>query len=481
MLDQQTSSVCIIAEMLKRNGYAVEPTQSTPLYQLTSDTMSLLQGQSSNAVDPENMSALAAMVQGEAKLGENTAGGYACHDEHMAAAAEGMASIIRANLQTVRGVVRPMIDEIVAEVNKNLSALSAVAIVTPIVEDHVSGIFFDPMIKEIMKKPSSVVMQDLPGVSFFAVIDLPQVNGLIHTGMTKVDAMIDELVESVGAERLLALYADHFAVNQAGVVVEAASTRDEFMLLLLMARGLSSRIDEYSESKSSHTSIEMVLTDFMEQLKLRIETSLYKFDMAVQNHQLVVSYPDELTIDANKVSKPILVNGEVYRDWLEEGGEPEILYGAMLKDRATGAVTLFENRAAYQAACQKYLAEIEERNETSKDTTIRFSIASAAETYINRVEELPGCKLPKEQAIASIRSAANKMYATNLDNVYIEVKNIVCRTLFADTHVEEVIDHMIRHEGESSEYTPEEQLANSVWDLLARWIVLGQMNIVGAS
>ena len=127
MLDQQTSSVCIIAEMLKRSGYAVEPTQSTPLYQLTSDTMSLLQGQQNNAVDPENMNALAAMVQGEAKLGENTAGGYACHDEHMAAAAEGMASIIRANLQTVRGVVRPMIDEIVSQVNQNLSALSAVA------------------------------------------------------------------------------------------------------------------------------------------------------------------------------------------------------------------------------------------------------------------------------------------------------------------------------------------------------------------
>ena len=128
----------------------------------------------------------------------------------------------------------------------------------------------------------------------------------------------------------------------------------------------------------------------------------------------------------------------------------------------------------------KLLAEIEERNETSKDTMIRYSIAAAAEVYINRVEELPGCKLSKEQAITAIRSAANKMYATNLDSIYIEVKNIVCRTLFAETHVEEVIDHMIRHEGESSEYTPEEQLANSIWDLLARWIVLGQMNIVSA-
>lgn len=477
MLDHKTGSMVIISELLRRNGYALEPEASTPMMKLTGLTFSIAQQASVKSPTPTDFHLLSKEFITNTSVVNPAIHTISDHDLSMENAATAMASIIRANIQVVRGTIKPMILSIVKSVEEKLSSTGNVAITTPVVEDSVHEIYEDRMIQEIVKAGENIYT-DLPSAAFFSIIDLPEIMGLMKTGMTQTDALVESLINSVGGDRLLQLYGAFFVANVNGDHIATAKSRDDYLCLLLISRGLSTRIPDLANgTRSSVESIEIRLEQLTEQLKLRIETSLIRYEQAIQSDILVVSYPEEIAIDSQLVAEPILVNSTVYRQWLEEGGVVEILYGAMMTDRKVGAVDLFAGREDYLKACDKYLNTIQQRNESSRDAVIKYTIADSAIAYINQLEEIPACDMDKATLTEAIRRQAGRIYLTSIEGLYEAVKALVCRTIFTKGHAEEIIDHMIKNEAESEELSTEEMLSNSVLDLLAKWVIVGQTTI----
>lgn len=475
MISPSAKGVVIIAEMLRRNGYKLEPISNVPLTRLVSDSLGIArvsQEHTTAHVDfvtkaHEIIANSGAIAEGIQSVGE--------HELNMTKAAEALAAIIRPNLQIVRGTIRPLIESTVNAVSTSLAGLANIAVTTPIVESHLHPIFSEPMVQELLK-PRVSVYADLPGTAFYEVLDTPQITALVSTGMQRVDTQLEDLMNSVGSERLLNIYAEFFAGNvNEYPSVSGEIRRDDLCLAFFMARGLVAKGGNYLLSnKQSETTVHHILETFMDQCSLRIQSSVNLFHEAIDAGQLVISYPRELTSDKNVVSEPILVNGIVYQDWIAEQGSPEILYGAMLTDQLTAAVPLMQGREKYIQACNAYLNKIEQINESNREAVIRSVMVDATIAYVQGMETINGYKGNRDTLPDEMRSYAARTYIRNPDDVYEVVKSMVCKLMFADTHVEEIIDAMTKYEGESQDCTAEECLANVVMDLIVRGVTCGQ-------
>ena len=479
MISQSAHSVVIVAEMLRRNGYCIAPISNVPLTQLASDCFGI------GRVDPSQSDTHIDLVT---KAHELTANAASCdeniqsmgdHELHMVKSAEALASILRSNLQIVRGTVRPMIESVVNATSEALAGLANVAVTTPIVEDLLHPIYDEPMVREILK-PSVHVYADFPPVGFFEVLDLPQITALMMTSMARVDEMVTDLVNRVGGERILNIYAAFFPsvyVSNDGSPVMGLDqfVRDDFTIAALIARGLMKDIENNaSGTRASAETIERSLLDLVEQLKLRIWRSVKEYEDSAMSGRLVISYPDRLVSSKDEVASPILVNGLVYREWLSEQGSPEILYGAMLTDRVATAVHLLENREKYQQACNRYLNDIGQLNESNREAVIRQNLVNGALAYIQNTETINGFTGNRDLLPEAFRNFADRLYLVDIDRLYEAAKSMICKLMFADTYAEEIIDYMFRHEGEGSDLSAEEHLANSVMDLVTRAVVFGQ-------
>jgi hypothetical protein len=140
----------------------------------------------------------------------------------------------------------------------------------------------------------------------------------------------------------------------------------------------------------------------------------------------------------------LIVNGDVYTQWLSEGGTPETLLGASVTDREMGFGSLIEKRDQYESSWKYRMTVVRSAQNSKEFSVVLGALRDALTKCIN--------DLPDDQLKAGSRGDLHVRLAAALENVYINdvagdsiyrtVRKLVCGILFANRDVRSILDNM---------------------------------------
>lgn len=304
-------------------------------------------------------------VSAEANLGDGSE-----HDLVLEDSTESAVAAINASSNFARNVLRPATDKVDNQVR------DALANATPYryhVEPYfIHDIFFTGYLKEAVEKYNNSPMESLPRL---ALPDMPEgdLTALLNTGMggwddavsgwlaTKPEGWLHEVYSRcfgvVCDSDLIADYQNPLKTDaQGNLRIEFGIQREDFLLAaFLLASGLY-----HSPLNTDKTGSEWrnALATWQQQLGLSLDASIESMAYYIKDGRLVLHWPIRGTVwlkDA--ASGKITVLGNAYNQWLQQGGSPEIIVGALFADSErlpTHAQDFTQNAERYAQEYQRY-------------------------------------------------------------------------------------------------------------------------------
>jgi hypothetical protein len=249
--------------------------------------------------------------------------------------------------------------------------------------------------------------------------------------------------------------------------------RNDLLLVFLIASNFEEHLPEGITVDLS--SLRLVLARVREQAGRAIGAEFKRRDRDRQIKNLVyrvAKYDWEYTNDGRTT---VMVNNDVYKAFLEEGGSPEAIYGAVVSGGSTEYHSLVENKDLNERRWAKSAAMHAQKVAAQIYTSQREAVRVAMTKHINAQadEDLPMGKTELHQRVLTV---LGKMNPKDFSDDLTAVRWVVCDVLFAHTNVKMVLDAMDTAEIENPDMSARECALMSVIDLVARWMA-AQINV----
>lgn len=165
----------------------------------------------------------------------------------------------------------------------------------------------------------------------------------------------------------------------------------------------------------------------------------------------------------------VITNGDVYNDWLEAGGSPEILFGALCTDQETGYQTLLTRKEQYVKAW------------ITQERVLATSLRLARHTHT--VEALRAAMIAQIASLdAGLRVVEGREYTKRMharlsaldsnftDDLYGTVRKLVCYVLFPHTDALRVLEAIDRAAAANPGIDIREAGYLALIELVAGWV-----------
>ena len=165
----------------------------------------------------------------------------------------------------------------------------------------------------------------------------------------------------------------------------------------------------------------------------------------------------------------VMVNNDVYLKYLEAGGTPESIFGAVVGSGSTDYQLLLDQREVNERRWAKFAALHAQKVAATIYTSQREALRLAMAEYIN---ELPNDELDCERAQLHDRTVAllGRYQPKAFEDPLCVARQLVCDVLYGHTNARMVLDAMEVAESENPEMNARECALLSVIDLVARWM-----------
>jgi hypothetical protein len=277
-------------------------------------------------------------------------------------------------------------------------------------------------------------------------------------GSSSVEKAVLEYVEKMSSEEddyLVRLYNDVFFNNEAtaltasfmapGSTVGSASFTpnqvgcNHVAVLHFLAKGLLKSIpDGFSgDAKKFEASMGVLVGQTGRRLAGALEAR--RRDYA--SGRLVLSQSEKL-LDRGKTKTTILVNADVYTQFLKEGGSVEAIIGNALTDKALLKDEIAKGMERYLAAQQVYARNMIERDNTEYHArTIASLRAELYQTLNERLKEGQSTRT-RGDAVKEIEEHLKYVTLADLDNLWVVARKLVCHCFFYGTNVLSILTYM---------------------------------------
>lgn len=376
---------------------------------------------------------------------QKDAAGVTRHDVVMDELTEVLANSVNAMHTVARNQVNPFIRAVVEDVTGRVGqARAAAGQVLTIVPDFWAECWNSGVIDGLVKKYT-----DLPIRPIGLQYALPPMTGeqlaeVVATGSTRFDDEVRDLVSKLEPSALVDLYNALFVpsadVQRLGLNLQdylvPSVHRDKILLIHLMAKGLQTKIPE-------GTALDLdvyrgFMIDIVEQSGRALNRVLDKRIENDKRKNLVCRWPTTDIAYMRNGEGVIVVDGLLYNRWLEQGGCPEIIFGSFLTDKIGNGDVLLE-----QAEDLKKVWERQERllQSTARSRQYEDSLRAIRDAIYKQVDEMPA-----EERVADVQTIKNLVDVQlelvsekDLANVYLVVRRCVCRSAFAHTQAEMIL------------------------------------------
>ena len=443
--DSTLEAVYPLAEKLATRGIRVTPMANTPLATLVQAGHMPMP---TRGVDENMLPMTERILRGSQS---RNAQGAVEHDLAMEEVTEVVSATVRRNLDLARNVINPIVKEVAEEASQHVTeadeAFKARVAVVPV---FYPSIWNSPTLTDLVERYNETALENL---AFDVAIPLPgdgskaELLELAKTGGGSFDREIESLFDALDESKVVDIYETVFRqkasmmsprnINEFIRVTSIDVDSDmatRALLTHLWARKLVTNIPDGVDAPLSVYN--SYLISLQAQTGRLIHGIMQRRDTGLRQRQLITRWPAGASMlgQPGGLTSPvnIRVNGEVYNQWLKEGGEPEVILGSFVSDQERTYTGLMDNK-------DRYLREWQ-RKERVLGTATRLNRFNHAVDGLRSAVKRQIKELDEEQLLVA-RSALNARLETILkdlsgkfyEDMYTAARKVVCQTLFPHT------------------------------------------------
>jgi len=363
--------------------------------------------------------------------------GVCQHDVVMDEVVEVIARTVEANLDVARNQVNPTVKAVVEYTQAELEATEKLKATTFSVSlDTYSSIWDSPVLADMVERYADTSVEDLRLDKY---IPKPEnLADLAMTGASRFDKELQTFFESVDEEFLSNSYSVVFGDRAEGFVSTSlvnsvniyTENRDAILLRHLFARKLLNNPPEGVEMGLAQYN--EYISTIMAQTGRAVSRILSRRETDRVQKVLVRSFPLMGIDRIGLVPIDIRVNSDVYMKWLEEGGSPEVLFGAFVTDREQGYTTLLNNKDHYINAWRRQERVLHTAIRMDRNNNAAYSLVKA---LYKQIDEMPeeDLLLPKVVYKDKIDACVADLPARWYEDMFCSVRKIVCSAIYPHT------------------------------------------------
>ncbi len=431
MINHDTiDAVYPLAQKLANKGITVDAIHQTPLASLVG---------AANYPVPKGLDT--AISTSDRLLAGSTSkdvSGVCQHDLVMDEIVDVVAKTVERNLNLSKTVVNPIVKSVAEKAQELMSAAenlkSSLVSVRP---DFYHPLWSSPTLLEMVER-----YRETPVNQVKLYLNLPhsgdrqELLALAKTGAGRFDAMIEEWFETLSDDELSWVYDAVFrgGVNAGPVelteILRSTSGRNRILIAHLWARKLMQEPPE--GSGVSLAEYRDYMGKILAQTGRLVVSVMRQRELDVKQRKLVRAWPIAQISALGREPVEIPVNGDLYNQWLKDGGTPEILFGALLEDRPTGCGALLAEKVRYENTWR--------RKEQLLETTQRFNRFNHALEAIQQAMTLEINQLEDDDLVVErgllhqrLRAEVAKLQGTFYEDWYCVARKLVCCVIFPHT------------------------------------------------
>lgn len=444
-----------IATALHEQGYALRPKPSeivdviatapqhysmyitAPASVVSEDGAEAFQG-------PSEYQELEAVIAASKAL---NAAGNCAHDMALEQQVALAGDAICAIMDFSRNVVNPTIAEIVTKAQQRLGEVTEDAL-TPIdvIQDNYADVWASPALDALISDFAGIPAKELQFPKFMPLSSEMDATSLIATGSSEFDAEILDMLKHRGENFVAETYDAFLSTSPQAWANQAAinpfsGDRDTIIVLFLLGNHFNSVTEVPTGANISLEQYRLYFAQLRAEMARRVNAVIEQRERNRRSNRLIISYPAaDLTQTRRSGQKAkIVVNGDMYSDWIRAGGEVEVLLGAYIGDNERNPEALVQNAERYRNAwnATDRLLKMEARAAIVSRTVDAINWAVASFIAGAAPEALP--PVPKADLQKRANEQVRMLTEKQLGDLYRAVRRVVCRTLFAHTDAESIL------------------------------------------
>lgn len=394
----------------------------------------------------------------EASKKQNKLGEY-IHSDSMDEMVKMAAKAVRAQLQLARNVVKPIIGEVNDEVISAVEEMSITAKRFTVEPRGLPALYGNATLLGFVDRYKNTAQRELPSMQHFPELLPEELEKRCKTGMSRVDEQIKELVGE--SDMVIQVYNEFFLGRDTGFTENVDYTNAQ-VIALALSIGLSNNVPD---------GVDMDLADFRAVLGFaqaefgrRIFRENERVSRNLRQRRLVTYMPDK-----NDYGKTIVVDAEVYKLFLKEGGDVDSIIGACLRGvNGASYQGLLEDAYGGKDAVKRHEAMLQSTLKTQREEYVVKAFRKVLSAKISNPEII------REEAVGETRTALTQ-YLTNIpyrdkDGILDYAKRVVCDVLFPAYNALPVLNGIDEELAANPDLSPREAATLVVIDLVTDYV-----------
>lgn len=453
-----------LAERLASQGAVLAPLPNTPLEAIVNSSLIHVNVARATPNGMETMGDFGTTLIEGSTFADQTGG--VAHDNEMAKAVENASVAVLFNLDLARNKVNPIVKAVMETAQKAMDD-GAKASLSPLSVEpfYYLPIWDSALLSDLVERHTGTVLSETPLQS----LQIPRPASFaeaMSTGAANFDAEVTSFCNSVGEEYLASVWNSVFSPNAARTLITVLRGNYEQanagLITYLMAR-------RYNEEVPEGVNMDLnawraYISTIMAQAGRDVVRTLQKRRQDIQMGVLVIQSPT-----SDEPAGVIKVNGDVYEQWLRDGGSPDLLMGAAFAGNERGYKALLEKADFFMKSLQRNRALLESQAGFERFTNLVSGLRTALTAQINA--------LPEDLAVAGravlherLRKHISHVSQSDLECLWSVARRLVCRTMFPHTDVEVVLKAIDKAAKENPEMDVREAALLATVDYVSTWV-----------
>lgn len=278
-------------------------------------------------------------------------------------------------METIRGLVLPMISQAVERAN---DALSTIELADFSIQSYfLADIHDNAFIHEMMENFASATYQEVSMLRGFGARTEGELMELVKTGNPLVDQQLAKMLANHPEGWIVDVYDFFFGRSPYKVYQGHVSfpEMDKLVVgMMLVNAVLESPPEDYPASLSAY---ERETVFLLGQIAGALKETHERWDRLRTNGVVVLSWPIASDVPSEPEQAIINVIGDNYNNFIGAGGSPELIIGAAVSNRPYNAEDLLENKDTYLQAYESYRVRYETNKTKSMGTLMRNALGTS--------------------------------------------------------------------------------------------------------
>lgn len=455
-----------VADQLQERKISLEAKEGTPVGLVTS---SLGSWAGRTELMPNQYSEV--MVHEASTLGAAN-GAIPIHDEKIEWAVELISKGVSRDLDIAKNTISPSIQRVSDEVEEEVSkAFSSAAHGFELISTDLPKIFLDQRIDNLFARYNTIKPGAVATMLVFPELSVSELRRRINTGDDDINELLAEIADGEDFELLVQMYNLYFVKATGSSTMDlvklASDSKSVVNLLLMYFLTIGLEADLPEGVNGSFGSV----TNYLKTLRGHLGASVYRhmraIERAISEKRLIT------TVTGFGNERKVYLNSVVYNSFLDAGGTPEAIFGAVASDHSFEYNAMVDNRIKLERAWERRLDAIHSQNNANKLTLIVSALRKSIFGIIGEMEVIPFGAGTKADMINRVRDETSNFYLADMNDLPKSIKTIVLKSLYpAQTNAGFIINGIDKYTGDLTEDEAIQKVASDVTlQLIAQWLV----------